>query len=266
MNLNHQTLLTSLVPICRQASAAILNIYEQKFEVQSKADHSPLTQADLASHHCIVSALNDLTPNIPILSEESDAILESKAWREWDTYWLVDPLDGTKEFIKRNGEFTVNIALIHQHQAVLGIVHVPTSGISYLGSKKIGAFKLNSFDDSFNSTHEIRVRSVDSKNPVVMVSRSHPSPELQDYLNEMGEHEVIRIGSSLKFCLIAEGKADHYPRFGPTSEWDTAAGQAVVEAAGGCIITMEGEPLRYNLKDEILNPHFMVSTTNTKNI
>lgn len=260
LTLDHEKLLTNLLQFSRMAGDTILEIYERDFDVQIKVDSSPLTEADLAAHHIIISALEELTPNIPVLSEESSDIIESLDWREWETYWLIDPLDGTKEFVKRNGEFTVNIALIHQHVAIIGVVHVPVSGKTYLGSNELGAFKLEAGDNELSDSLKIRVSNEKRAKPIILASRSHPSSQLQTYLDELGEHELKRSGSSLKFCLIAEGVADIYPRFGPTSEWDTAAAQAVVEAAGGKVMTLDETPLRYNTKDEILNPHFIVST------
>ena len=171
---------------------------------------------------------------------------------------MIDPLDGTKEFVKRNGEFTVNIALIHQHEAIIGVVHVPVNAITYLGSNILGAFKLSSSDLDLTDAKKIHVFTGKREQPIVVASRSHPSPALQAYLDEMDKYELTRIGSSLKLCLIAEGTADVYPRFGPTSEWDTAAAQCIVEQAGGCVVTIDGEPLRYNTKESLLNPHFMV--------
>jgi 3'(2'), 5'-bisphosphate nucleotidase len=239
--------------IAVEAGQAILEIYRQDFEVLLKEDESPLTQADLASHRIICDALSGLTPNVPLLSEESaDIGFDTRSgWRE---YWLIDPLDGTREFVNRNGEFTVNIALIVEHRPVLGIVHVPVFGTTYSGIVGSGAHRR----DSDGSEKPIHVR-VPCADPMVVVgSRSHANPKLGEFLAGIGEHELISMGSSLKFCLVAEGRADFYPRLGPTSEWDTAAAHAVVEAAGGQIVTLDGQPLQYNRKASLLNPEFLV--------
>jgi 3'(2'), 5'-bisphosphate nucleotidase len=241
-----------LIEIAVTAGEEILTIYAQDFSVANKQDDSPLTAADLAAHHSIVAGLNALTPDYPVLSEESAALPYSER-QHWQRYWLVDPLDGTKEFINRNGEFTVNIALIDQGQAVCGVVHVPVSGVTYAGEKNTGAFKR---EDGRNTM--IHVTRPTAKPVRVVGSRSHAGDSLQALLGKLGEHELVSMGSSLKLCLIAEGKADFYPRLGPTSEWDTAAAQAVVEAAGGQVVTLDGKPLRYNTKDTLLNPHFLV--------
>ncbi len=234
-----------------EAGAAILEVYGQDFDVVTKDDDSPLTQADLASHRVITAALSRLTPDVPVLSEESaDVPFEQRAsWRE---YWLVDPLDGTKEFIKRNGEFTVNIALVRDHEPVLGVVHVPVGGVTYSGVVGAGAWR----DGPDGAAQAIAVRRPCATPPVIVGSRSHASPELVDRLAPLGDYELVSMGSSLKFCLLAEGRADFYPRLGPTSEWDTAAAHAVVLAAGGSIVTLDGAPLRYNLKPSLLNPAF----------
>ncbi|MEJ2383208.1 MAG: 3'(2'),5'-bisphosphate nucleotidase CysQ [Xanthomonadales bacterium] len=239
--------------IAAEAGAAILDIYGEEFDVVSKADDSPLTQADLASHRVITAALARLTPHIPLLSEESADIPFSERTR-WQEYWLIDPLDGTKEFIKRNGEFTVNIALIRAHRPVMGVVHVPVTGVTYSGIVGAGAQR----HERDGAARRISVRLPSAQPPVVVGSRSHANPDLERHLAALGEYELVSMGSSLKFCLLAEGLADFYPRLGPTSEWDTAAAHAVVLAAGGQIVTLDGEPLRYNLKDSLLNPPFLV--------
>ena len=246
-------LLPELKRIAHEAGEAILEIYGQEFEVIEKDDTSPLTQADLASHRVIRDELARLTPDIPLLSEESASIPFSTR-SQWDEYWLVDPLDGTKEFVNRNGEFTVNIALIRGHAPALGVVHVPVSGVTYTGV--VGQTARRSGPGE--TERDIRVR-VPCADPMVVVgSRSHANPALEGHLENLGPFELISMGSSLKFCLVAEGKADFYPRLGPTCEWDTAAAHAVVLAAGGNIVTLDGEPLRYNEKESFLNPEFLV--------
>lgn len=243
--------LEPVVEIASGAGTKILDIYNSDFEVQHKADESPLTAADLAAHTYIEAGLNALTPDIPVLSEESATI----PWEErksWDPYWLVDPLDGTKEFVKRNGEFTVNIALIHQHRPVLGVVHVPVTDVTYFGGLNAGAHIIEN-----GSRAPISVRDAPST-PIVVGSRSHRAELLDAYLARLGEHEMTPMGSSLKLCLVASGHADLYPRLGPTSEWDTAAAHAVVAAAGGKVVDLEGKNVLYNAKENILNPHFFV--------
>lgn len=248
-----EALLPELTAISRRAGAAILDIYRQDFAVSHKDDHSPLTQADLASHRLIRDTLAELTPRIPLLSEESTEV--NFATRSgWDEYWLVDPLDGTREFVNRNGEFTVNIALVRNHCPVMGIVHVPVTGITYTGVPGAGAWR----QTADGEPSRITVRRPGDGPLIVVGSRSHANPQLQAYLAALGPHQLVSMGSSLKFCLVAEGKADFYPRLGPTSEWDTAAAQAVVVAAGGAVVTLDGQPLCYNQKDSLLNPDFLV--------
>lgn len=246
-------LLSGLVQLSRRAGDAIMDIYQREFDVVTKADNSPLTQADLASHEVITRSLAKLTPDIPVLSEESGSI-EAAERLSWSRYWLIDPLDGTKEFINRNGEFTVNIALIDAHRPVLGIVHVPVRQKTYFGVVGEGAW----LQDGSESARRIQTRQPAASIPVVVGSRSHANPALEACLAPIGAHDMVSMGSSLKFCLLAEGAADLYPRLGPTSEWDTAAAQAVVEAAGGQVVTLDGEPLAYNTKEDILNPWFIV--------
>jgi 3'(2'), 5'-bisphosphate nucleotidase len=247
------TTLEALVDVASRAGQAILEIYAQDFKVISKADESPLTQADLASHRIICEFLAGLTPDIPLLSEES-ADIDFRTRSGWRRYWLIDPLDGTKEFVNRNGEFTVNIALIDGHDPVLGVVHVPVSGVTYTGIVGRGAERC----DPGRAARAIEVRRPCGEPPVIVGSRSHANPRLQALLEPLGEYEMVSMGSSLKFCLLAEGKADFYPRLGPTSEWDTAAAHAVVRAAGGEVVTLDGRPLQYNRKDSLLNPEFLV--------
>ncbi len=243
----------ALIEIAQAAGQAILAIYERDFVVEQKADQSPLTEADLASHQQIVAALTELTPEVPILSEESAEIPYAQR-STWSRYWLIDPLDGTKEFIRRNGEFTVNIALIEQGRPVLGVVLVPVSGVCYIGEVGVGAWKQQP------NGEQVRIQASQCcQQPLrVVASRSHVSAGLQQVLDRIGEHQLVSMGSSLKLCLVAEGAADVYPRLGPTCEWDTAAAQAVVEAAGGQVTDLTGQPLRYNQQDSLLNPHFLV--------
>jgi 3'(2'), 5'-bisphosphate nucleotidase len=236
------------------AGQAILEIYRrQDIEVLQKEDNSPLTEADLASHRIICDALADLTPGIPLLSEES-ADVDHAVRSQWREYWLVDPLDGTKEFVNRNDEFTVNIALIRDCEPVLGIVHVPVSGDTYSGIVGVGATRRQ----AGAKPEPIRVQQPCASPVRVVGSRSHASPKLEQFLQRLGDYRLVSMGSSLKFCLVAEGRADFYPRLGPTSEWDTAAAHAVVLAAGGRVVTLDGRALEYNRKSSYLNPEFLV--------
>ena len=244
--------INALVRTAREAGEAILEIYRQDFAVYEKQDASPLTEADLASHRIIVEALRQLTPDIPVLSEE-DADIPFGERSQWSSYWLIDPLDGTKEFIKKNDEFTVNIALIREHRPYLGVVHVPATGVTFYGEAGKGAFRME-----HGETLQIHATTHAGTPLRVAGSRSHAGSSLQTFLEKIGAHEIVSMGSSLKLCLVAEGKADIYPRLGPTSEWDTAAAQAVVEAAGGMVTDTSGSPLLYNTKESLLNPHFLV--------
>ncbi len=246
-------LIGPVVDIARQAGAKILKIYETDFDIETKSDDSPLTAADQASHNHIVAALTKLTPDIPVWSEESAAI-DFAERSGWPQFWLVDPLDGTKEFIKRNGEFTVNIALIRGNEPVLGVVHVPVSQRDYLGYEGGGAFII----DAGGQPEPIAVSRTAESPLRVVGSRSHLGNSLEAYLEWVGEHVMVPMGSSLKLCLVAAGDADIYPRLGLTSEWDTAAAQAVVEAAGGQVVDLSGRRLLYNTKAEVLNPFFIV--------
>jgi 3'(2'), 5'-bisphosphate nucleotidase len=252
--MNLEQLVEPVVTTAIRAGTAILEVYATNFDVEAKDDDSPLTKADMAAHRSIVEGLHKLTPDMPIISEES-GLPDFDSRSAWQRYWLVDPLDGTREFVKRNGEFTVNIALIENHRPVLGVVHVPVTGKTYIGCAGKGA-ELRSAD---GGQHPIRI-AVESATPVRVVgSRSHRGSSLDGFLEKLGDFEMVPMGSSLKFCLVAEGAADIYPRLGPTSEWDTAAAQAVVEEAGGSVLQLDGKPLMYNAKAEILNPHFLVA-------
>jgi len=253
MDRSDDKLLNPLLDIARAAGQEIMRIYQGEFTVDMKADMSPVTDADLAAHRVINADLNRITPGMPVLSEESAAIPFEQRGR-WESYWLVDPLDGTKEFINKNGDFTVNIALIQRGVPLLGVVHVPVTGMSYYGCVGVGAFKR----DKDGQASPIKVRKLAAERPVkVVASRSHRGPLLDGYLEKLGRHETVSRGSSLKFCLVAEGLADVYPRLGPTSEWDTGAGHAVLLAAGGQVIGMDGAALPYNSKESLLNPHFI---------
>ena len=249
---NTQPLLAEICAIAAAAGDAILEVYAREFTVQLKDDRSPLTEADQVSNRIIGDRVRALDESVPVLSEES-APPDAATRRAWPRFWLVDPLDGTKEFLKRNGEFTVNIALVDDCRAVLGVVLAPAVGRLYYGALGAGAWRR----DRAGVAKPIHVRSPAAEPPRVVGSRSHPSSELADYLAALGPHEITEMGSSLKICLVAEGAADVYPRFGPTSEWDTAAAQAILESAGGRMMDRVGRPLRYNTKDDLLNPHFL---------
>ncbi|MCL7939255.1 3'(2'),5'-bisphosphate nucleotidase CysQ [Halomonas sp. ATCH28] len=251
-------LLNDVERIAHEAGEAIMAVYARDFSVEEKEDKSPLTEADKAAHEIIVAELNALPGGIPVLSEEhTEAFTGADAEGR---YWLVDPLDGTKEFIKRNGEFTVNIALIEHGKPVLGVVVAPALGVSYLAAEGVGAFKAEWGEGKGGERRPIQVAGTPADGATwrVVGSRSHPSPDLAEWLAQLGEHDMVPMGSSLKLCLIAEGEADVYPRLGPTCLWDTGAAQAVVEQAGGRVETLAGQPLRYTTPQEHLNPYFVV--------
>ena len=243
MRYGHKDFWEELIDIGAEAGRAILDIYHDGIVVTYKEDRSPLTMADQRSHAVITTRLKKVTPDIPVISEEgADIPYEERS--EWGSFWLVDPLDGTKEFIKRNGEFTVNIALIERDRPVMGVVYVPVKDVLYYAEKGKGAFKVEG-----GETTRLKVREKVDKGYIVAESRSHRTPEIEEFLKRIPVQERISAGSSLKFCLVAEGKADLYPRFGPTMEWDTAAGQCLVEEAGGKVIGRDGGPLSYNRRE-----------------
>ena len=232
----------TVIAIAREAADAIMDVYRGGFEVEHKDDHSPLTAADLAANRVIVEGLRRLTPDLPVLSEESAGV-DWEVRQHWTSYWLVDPLDGTREFIKRNGEFTVNIALVSNGAPVLGVVQAPVGGQVWHAVRGELAYRRDGHCDQ-----PLRVAA----------SRSHRDERTQRVLERMGQTEVIGLGSSLKFCRIAEGELDVYPRFGPTSEWDTAAAQCVLHAAGGVLLATDtGKPFRYNRRPSLLNGDFI---------
>ncbi|PWW01102.1 3'(2'),5'-bisphosphate nucleotidase CysQ [Mangrovibacter plantisponsor] len=244
-------MLEQICQLARDAGVAIMAVYQgdKPVEETHKADNSPVTAADIAAHKVILAGLQSLTPDIPVLSEEAPA-----AWSErqhWQRYWLVDPLDGTKEFLKRNGEFTVNIALIEQGKPVLGVVYAPVLKVMY------SAANGKAWKEECGVRKQIQVR--EAHPPLVVISRSHADAELTEYLEQLGEHQTTSIGSSLKFCLVAEGAAQLYPRFGPTNVWDTGAGHAVAVAAGAQVHDWQGKTLDYTPRESFLNPGFRVS-------
>jgi len=255
-----QTLLPEINRIAKEAGEKIMEVYENGFDIETKEDNSPVTTADLAANTHIEHELNKLSPHFPILSEESATLpFEQRAERE--TYWLVDPLDGTKEFINRRDSFTVNIALIHQNKPVLGVVYAPALNIGYFACKGHGSFKEN----GASTAVQIKVRQIPEQLKIAG-SRSHAGPELKAFLenvkSDLGDYELVSIGSSLKMCMVAEGSADLYPRIGLTSEWDTGAAHCVVEEAGGKLVKTDMSELLYNTKDSLLNPFFFTIGNN----
>ncbi|HEC04857.1 MAG TPA: 3'(2'),5'-bisphosphate nucleotidase [Thiothrix sp.] len=244
-------LLPEVERIARKAGELIMQVYVRDFEVMIKEDKSPVTEADLLASAYIESELKKLAPEIPFLSEES-AIAPFSVRSTWHSYWLVDPLDGTRSFVKKEGEFTVNIALIHQHNAVLGVVYDPITSINYYAAKDVGAFKR----DPEGNVDNLVAKPL-GELPVITGNRSRTGT-MQRFLKKVGRHKLIEMSSSLKICLVAEGRADLYARFWPTSEWDTAAGHAIIDEAGGRLVDIEMQPLLYNMKDSLLNPHFFV--------
>ena len=258
-----ENLLKVAIAAAHEAAEEIMRVYQdprQNFDIEVKSDKSPLTRADRAAHKCIVRHLSET--GIPILSEEG-AHLPYEERKEWHRLWVVDPLDGTKEFIKKNGEFTVNIALVEDGSPVLGVILVPVTGIMYFGIVGMGAWKAAS--DSLGNEKEVLHLDGDAEREdvyTIVASRSHLNPETEQYINQMRNlHKAVKLissGSSLKICLVAEGKADVYPRFAPTMEWDTAAGDAIIRASGKQIVNAEtGQPLIYN-KPDLHNPWFIV--------
>jgi 3'(2'), 5'-bisphosphate nucleotidase len=236
------------------AGEKIMEVYSREFSVEYKEDASPLTEADIASHRIIEEGLLAFAYRIPVISEEGEGAPYSQR-KAYKSFWLVDPLDGTKEFIKRNGEFTVNIALIEGNVSVLGVIYVPAKEVLYYGEKGTGAFR----QVRGGSPVKLERKLIGQGSPVrAVVSRSHPSPEVEEFLKAYNVANRVEAGSSLKFCLVAEDSADLYPRFGPTSEWDTAAGHAIAEAAGCSVTTADANPLIYN-KESLKNPGFVVS-------
>ena len=254
--MSHARLLAPVIDLVRSAGAATLPYWRTELAVREKADASPVTAADMAAHHLLAAGLAALDTGIPVLSEEACAIpLDERA--SWERWWLVDPLDGTKEFISGSAEFTVNVALIERGQVRFGVVGVPASGRCYYGGAGLGAWRL----DETGAAQPIRVRLAPQQAFTVVASRRHSSPAQERLLRGLGERfgdlHLASVGSSLKFCLLAEGQADCYPRLAPTSQWDTAAAQGVLEGAGGAVLDLRGAALRYDARDSYLNPSFL---------
>ena len=262
-------LLPQLVKLIKAAGEAVMKVYDTSFSVEYKEDNSPLTLADKLSHEIICTTLRKHSP-FPVLSEEmAEAGYEER--KKWDTFWLVDPLDGTKEFVKRNGEFTVNIALVKHTMPVMGLIYLPVHKTLYYALKNRGAYRILNMntitlpekeEDVFKISEKLPVKTAVHKTFTIIASRSHTSPETDAFIakeaEEHGEVDITSVGSSIKFCRVAEGTADAYPRFAPTMEWDTAAGQIIAEEAGKKVTLADGRtPLSYN-KEILVNPHFIV--------
>ncbi|SHF50994.1 3'(2'),5'-bisphosphate nucleotidase [Desulfacinum infernum DSM 9756] len=239
--------------LVREAGTAILEIYRSDFAVTTKEDRTPLTLADRKSHEILSTGLERITPDIPVLSEEGKSITY-EIRKGWKRFWLVDPLDGTKEFIKRNGEFTINVALIEDGAPVFGIVYVPDADRLFVGDVETGAF-----EKAGRETRPLKIKAPEPDRPLVVVAtRSHPTPAMESFFNLLPPHERLPRGSALKFCAVAAGEADFYPRFGPTWEWDTGAGHAVVAAAGGVVVDPAGREITYN-KQDLVNGYFLAA-------
>jgi 3'(2'), 5'-bisphosphate nucleotidase len=249
---DYAALLNEVQRIARTAAERIMEVYSRTFCVEQKADSSPVTEADLAANQVIIAGLSALTPEWPVLSEEGEPVPFEQR-QQWQCYWLVDPLDGTREFIKGNGEFTINIALIDSGQPVLGVIHVPVTGDCYFATLGGGAFKRLK-----NSVAEqMRVRRWEGSPITIAGSRSHQSEGFKQLLNRFDDYQLLTLGSSLKSCYVAEGRADLYARLGPTGEWDTAAAQCILEEAGGHLTDLELNPLSYNRRESLINPPFI---------
>jgi 3'(2'), 5'-bisphosphate nucleotidase len=248
----HKKMLSDrLKQLVMDVGTTILNIYHREdLGIQVKHDQSPVTAADLAAHQMLVQGLTCLTPQWPIVSEEdqhSQALASN-----YPIYWLIDPLDGTQQFIRRNGDFTVNVALIEQGSPSLGLVGIPIQAKLYWGGTGLGSYRTTAI-----TAVPDRLKAVTARNPArVLASKSHLNQATQQFIQNLGETTLLQVGSSIKFLTIAEGDADWYPRLAPTCEWDTAAAQAVLEGAGGCVTQLNGKPLQYG-KVDMLNPHFV---------
>ena len=250
--MHSSSILPEVLKIADVASEKVMSIYMTDFKVDYKADESPITAADIASHNVIVEGLRNLSQDIPILSEEGAEIPWSER-KHWQRFWLIDPIDGTKDFTQRTGEFTVNIALIENGEPILGVVTAPALKEAYWGLRGEGAYKRD------NTGHVQRISvAPPGEAKRVVASKNHLNEDTKAFIDKLGAHELVQAGSSLKFCKIAEGHADIYPRLAPTCEWDTGAAHAVLLAAGGKVETLEGKPLQYG-KEDVLNPHFIAS-------
>lgn len=249
---HHEQLLEPLKKIAKQAADAIMRIYQTDFDVQIKSDKTPVTEADFAAHKIISQGLSELIPGLPVLSEEGD-IPDYSERKKWSSYWLVDPMDGTREFVNRSGQFTVNIALIENQQAVVGVIYAPVYQCCYFAVKDRGAYRINDGGVS----QQIQIKPWAGEKIRIACSRVHRSSWLERLTQVFKSYELVPLGSSLKSCYVADGQADIYLRMGPTCEWDTAAAQIILEQAGGALVDLDMQPLRYNSKESLLNPHFM---------
>ena len=250
--MHYSSILPEVLKIADVASEKVMSIYMTDFKVDYKADESPITAADIASHNVIVEGLSNLSQDIPVLSEEGAEIPWSER-KHWQRFWLIDPIDGTKDFTQRTDEFTVNIALIENGEPILGVVTAPALKEAYWGLRGEGAYKRD------NTGHVQRISvAPPGEAKRVVASKNHLNEDTKAFIDKLGAHELVQAGSSLKFCKIAEGHADIYPRLAPTCEWDTGAAHAVLSAAGGKVETLEGKPLQYG-KEDVLNPHFVAS-------
>lgn len=245
----NKVLLTDIEKIAQQAGEVIMQVYQQDFAVETKSDDSPVTEADLKANAYIISALEKIS-DYPILSEELK-LADYETRRSWDTYWLIDPMDGTKSFVNRTNEFTVNIALIHDHKPILGVVYVPTTGQGYCAEEGKGAFQR----PANGELSAIKCRPANSVPSIV--GSFTGGDRLETFLRGVGEHHYQGMHSSLKICLVAAGEADVYPRLWPTSEWDTAAAHIILNEAGGRLVKIDNETLAYNTKESLLNPEFL---------
>ena len=248
-----QRLTQEALAISRQAGKCIVDVYGSDYDVDFKSDNTPVTTADLAAHHVIIKQLQLLSPCLPVLSEESDGISYEERLG-WHTFWLVDPLDGTREFLRRNGEFSVNIALVHNNVPIAGVIFAPVLDITYFATRGSGAYKQKGNE----APMPIKVRNATT--PVTVARSRNPKtgPRLQHFLDDIGDYDEIPMGSALKSCLVAEGAADIYARLGPTGEWDTGAAQCIVEEAGGFIRDLHSKNLTYNERETLINPAFLV--------
>jgi 3'(2'), 5'-bisphosphate nucleotidase len=249
-----QSLLDPVIAIAEDAGQRIMSIFKQEYSIEYKEDNTPVTRADFMAHDAILAGLNIITPELPLISEE-DPVPGYATRADWEYFWIVDPLDGTREFINHRDGFSVNIALVHRDRPVLGVIHAPVSGTSFYASAGSGAFRR---DGQHRLGTRMHCRKKHRSPPMIAVSRTRQGGRLAEYLKRIGEYEIFPIGSSLKSCLVAEGIADLYPCLGPTSEWDTAAAQCIVEEAGGHMTDFSNAPLRYNRRESMVNPAFLV--------
>ncbi len=266
--INTNNILLDVCNISIEAGLIINQYYKKKNQIINKEDNSPLTQADIRSNDFIIKSLNQLNPKIPILSEEK--FVDWNIRKKWTKYWLIDPLDGTKEFIKESDEFTVNIALISNNEPILGVIYAPQLLKLYYANNNQGSFRLNCDKKIKSLSESVKINTRDKKSTdkyYIYGSKSHSNNKFTDWINaNFQDYELIKKGSSIKFCELAEGKADIYPRFGPTSEWDIAAGHIILKEAGGEIKSMDNKKILYNMKDSVINPPFIASSKYIENV